>query len=73
MALGDAFLLRQGVRVTGTDASWDAPFSFNRKRFAETGDAAHLGGPQAGRDIGYCPWEASNCVAPALGSGRCCR
>ena len=31
------FLTRQGVRVTGTDGwSWDAPFSFTAKRFAET-------------------------------------
>ena len=42
------FLTRQGVRVTGTDGwSWDAPFSFTAKRFAETGDPVdHLGRPQ---------------------------
>ena len=42
------YLTKQGVRVTGTDGwSWDAPFSFTRKRFAETGDASsHLGRSQ---------------------------
>ena len=53
------FLLRQGVRVTGTDGwSWDAPFSFTRKRFAETGDPSIIWeGHKAGRDIGYCHME----------------
>jgi kynurenine formamidase len=48
-------LLKQGVRVTGTDAwSWDAPFSFTRKRVAETGDAGLIWeGHRAGREIGY--------------------
>lgn len=33
------WLLERGVRVTGTDAwSWDAPFNFTRRRFAETGN-----------------------------------
>jgi kynurenine formamidase len=38
------YLLKQGVRVAGTDAwSWDAPFSFTAKRFAEKGDRASSG------------------------------
>ena len=53
------FLLEQGVRVTGTDAwSWDAPFSYTAKRFAESGDASVIWeGHKAGRDIGYCHLE----------------
>ncbi|MBV8443823.1 MAG: cyclase family protein [Hyphomicrobiales bacterium] len=49
------YLLERGVRVVGTDAwSWDAPFSFTRKRFAESGDARIIWeGHKAGRDIGY--------------------
>jgi kynurenine formamidase len=48
-------LLERGVRVVGTDAwSWDAPFSFTRKRFAASGDARIIWeGHKAGRDIGY--------------------
>lgn len=49
------FLLERGVRVVGTDAwSWDAPFSFTRRRFAEAGDARIIWeGHKAGREIGY--------------------
>jgi kynurenine formamidase len=52
-------LLRQGVRVTGIDGwSWDAPFSFTRKRFAESGDPSIIWeGHKAGREIGYCHME----------------
>jgi kynurenine formamidase len=52
-------LLRQGVKVTGIDGwSWDAPFSFTRKRFAETGDPSIIWeGHKAGREIGYCHME----------------
>ena len=50
---------RRVVRVTGIDGwSWDAPFSFTRKRFTETGDASLIWeGHKAGRDIGYCHME----------------
>ena len=53
------FLLKQGVKVTGTDAwSWDAPFSHTAKKVAETGDASLIWeGHKAGRDIGYCHLE----------------
>ena len=53
------FLLKQGVRVTGTDGwSWDAPFSYTAKRFKETGDASIIWeGHKAGREIGYCHME----------------
>jgi kynurenine formamidase len=49
------YMLERGVRVVGTDAwSWDAPFSFTRKRFEESGDASIIWeGHKAGRDIGY--------------------
>lgn len=49
------WLLEQGVRVVGTDAwSWDAPFSYTRDRFRETGDASLIWeGHKAGRDIAY--------------------
>ncbi|MGZ5896268.1 MAG: cyclase family protein [Xanthobacteraceae bacterium] len=53
------FLTKQGIRVTGTDGwSWDAPFSFTAKRFAETGDPSIIWeGHKAGREIGYCHME----------------
>jgi kynurenine formamidase len=52
-------LLRQGVRVTGTDAwSWDAPFVHTARRYAETQDASIIWeGHKAGRHIGYCHLE----------------
>jgi len=48
-------LLRQGVRVVGTDAfSWDAPFSFVAEKFRQTADAGLLWeGHKAGKEIGY--------------------
>jgi kynurenine formamidase len=53
------WLLERGVRVVGTDAwSWDAPFSFTRKRFADSRDVSIIWeGHIAGRDIGYCQME----------------
>ena len=52
-------LLKQGVRVTGTDGwSWDAPFIHTAKRYAETHDASLIWeGHKAGRHIGYCHIE----------------
>ena len=52
-------LLRQGVRVTGTDGwSWDAPFIHTAKRYGETHDASLIWeGHKAGRHIGYCHIE----------------
>ncbi|GGF30479.1 cyclase family protein [Subtercola lobariae] len=52
-------LTGQGVRVVGTDGwSWDAPFSFTAKRFAETGDASIIWeGHKAGMEAGYCQIE----------------
>ncbi|NIB43425.1 cyclase family protein [Pseudomaricurvus alkylphenolicus] len=49
------YLLERGVRVVGTDAwSWDAPFSYTRERFAQSGDPGIIWeGHKAGRDIGY--------------------
>jgi kynurenine formamidase len=53
------YLLERGVRLTGTDAwSWDAPFEFTAKRYAETKDASLIWeGHKASRDIGYCHLE----------------
>ena len=53
------YLLERGVRVTGIDAwTWDVPFSFTRKRFAESGDGSIIWeGHKAGREIGYCHME----------------
>ncbi|MGN7950348.1 cyclase family protein [Microbacterium sp. 22215] len=53
------FLTSLGVKVVGTDAwSWDAPFSFTARRYAETGDASIIWeGHKAGREAGYCQIE----------------
>ena len=53
------WLLERGVRVMGTDGwSWDAPFSYTRRRFLETGDASIIwDGHKASLDIGYCHIE----------------
>jgi kynurenine formamidase len=70
------YLLKQGVRVAGTDAwSWDAPFSFTAKRFAETGDPSIIWeGHKASREIGYCHMEklANLDQLPPLGFKVCC-
>jgi kynurenine formamidase len=49
------WMLERGVRLVGTDGwSWDAPFSFTRKRVQETGDVSLIWeGHRAGREIGY--------------------
>ncbi|RXG88038.1 cyclase family protein [Bradyrhizobium zhanjiangense] len=53
------YLLERGVRLTGTDGwSWDAPFVYTAKRYAETRDAGLIWeGHKAGRHIGYCHLE----------------
>jgi kynurenine formamidase len=53
------YLTSRGVRVVGTDAwSWDAPFVYTAKRFAETDDASIIWeGHKSGREIGYCQIE----------------
>ena len=53
------YLLRQGVRLTGTDAwSWDAPFVHTAEKYRATHDASLIWeGHKAGRDIGYCHLE----------------
>jgi kynurenine formamidase len=53
------WLLKQGVRVVGTDAwSWDAPLVHMRKRFEQTGDPSVIwAGHKAGREIGFCHLE----------------
>jgi kynurenine formamidase len=49
------YLLERGVRITGTDAwSWDAPFIYTAKKFAETKDPSIVWeGHRAGMEIGY--------------------
>ena len=53
------WLLDRGVRVTGTDAwSWDAPFVYTAKKYAETRDASLIWeGHKAGRHQAYCHIE----------------
>jgi kynurenine formamidase len=53
------YLTSRGVRITGTDAwSWDAPFLYTARRYAETRDARIIWeGHKAGREIGYCHIE----------------
>src|SRR5579871_1414946 len=53
------YLLEHGVRLTGIDGwSWDAPFVFTAKKYAETKDASLIWeGHKAGRHIGYCHIE----------------
>lgn len=53
------YLLERGVRLTGTDGwSWDAPFFYTAKKYAETKDASLIWeGHKAGRHIGYCHLE----------------
>jgi kynurenine formamidase len=53
------YLASRGGRVVGTDGwSWDAPFVYTAKRFAETGDPSIIWeGHKAGREIGYCQIE----------------
>ena len=53
------YLTERGVRVTGTDGwSWDAPFSYTAKRYAQTKDSTIIWeGHKAGRIIGYCHME----------------
>lgn len=56
---GTLHLTRQGVRIVGTDAwSWDAPFSFTRKRFERDRDPSIIWeGHFAGSKIPYCQIE----------------
>ena len=53
------YLTSRGVRVTGIDGwSWDAPFSYTAKRYAQTKDASIIWeGHKSGREIGYCHIE----------------
>ena len=70
------YLLERGVRLTGIDAwSWDAPFSYTAKKFAETGDKSLLWeGHKAGKDIGYCHLEKLHNLEALPGDGFtiCC-
>ena len=65
------YLLERGVRLTGTDAwSWDAPFAYTAKKYAETGDAGLIWeGHKAGRDIGYCHLEKLHNLEALPGHG----
>ena len=56
------YLLKQGVRVTGTDAwSWDAPFTYTAEKFKETKDPSIIWeGHRAGMVQGYSHIEKLN-------------
>ncbi len=64
-------LLRQGVRLTGTDAwSWDAPFPLTARRYAEEQDPGIIWeGHRASMDIGYCHIEKLANLDQLPGSG----
>lgn len=68
--------LERGIRVTGIDAwSWDAPFLYTARKFAETGDTRLLWEEhKAGREIGYCHLEKLHHLEslPAHGFTICC-
>lgn len=70
------YLLERGVRITGIDGwSWDAPFSFTKQRFMETGDASLIWeGHKAGREIGYGHMEKLTNLdqLPDTGFSVCC-
>ena len=53
------YLTDHGVHVVGTDAwSWDAPFLYTARRYAETGDASLIWeGHKAGMVAEYCQLE----------------
>lgn len=53
------YLTSRGIKVVGTDAwSWDAPFSFTARKFAETGDTSIIWeGHKAGRIDEYYQME----------------
>ena len=53
------YLLKRGVRVTGTDGwSWDAPFVHTARTYARDSDPSIIWeGHKAGRHIGYCHLE----------------
>jgi len=70
------YLLKQGVRVAGTDAwSWDAPFYFTAQKWAKDHDPSIIWeGHKAGRDIGYCHLEKLHNLEALPGDGFtvCC-
>ena len=53
------YLTTRGVKITGTDAwSWDAPFVYTAKKYAETQNAKLIWeGHKSGREVGYCHIE----------------
>jgi kynurenine formamidase len=65
------FLTSRGVRITGTDAwSWDAPFVYTAKKYAETRDPSIIWeGHKASREIGYCHIEKLNNLEVLPSSG----
>ena len=65
------YLLERGVRLTGIDGwSWDAPFVYTAKKYAETRDASLIWeGHKAGRHIGYCHIEKLHNLESLPGDG----
>lgn len=70
------WLTERGVKITGTDAwSWDAPFVYTAKRYAETRDASIIWeGHRAGIERAYCHIEklANLEQLPPTGYTVCC-
>jgi kynurenine formamidase len=70
------WLLQQGVRIVGTDAwSWDVPFSFSKRRFANEGDPSVIWeGHKAGLVQAYCQLEKLTNLdkLPPAGFTVCC-
>lgn len=56
------YLVSQGIKIVGTDAwSWDAPFSFTKKKYDDTKDAGLIWeGHFAGTELPYCQIEKLN-------------
>ena len=70
-------LTSKGVKITGTDAwSWDAPFSYTAKRYAECKDSSTIWeGHRAGMERAYCHIEKLSSIEklPDFGFlGSCC-
>jgi kynurenine formamidase len=70
------WLTERGVKITGTDGwSWDAPFVYTAKRYAETKNAGLIWeGHRAGITRAYCHIEklANLAQLPATGFTVCC-
>ena len=64
-------LLRQGIKVVGTDGwSWDAPFSHTARRWERDRDPSVIWeGHRVGRQVGYCQLEKLHDLDTLPGDG----